>query len=116
MVSSLWAAITSRRMILLETGRVLEQRRQEQWPPAKIPPHGYRSAVAYDPATKTGITVGTTAPTSPPTTAKTGAHSIPMPALHEPPDADRNWNAMSLPFVVGPHGRIGKLDETALKR
>ena len=30
------------------------------------------------------------------------------------PDADRNWNALSLPFVVGPHGRIGKLDAQAL--
>jgi hypothetical protein len=30
------------------------------------------------------------------------------------PDADRNWNALSLPFVVGLHGRIGKLDAQAL--
>ena len=39
----------------------------------------------------------------------------PEAALHEAADADRNWNALSLPFVVGPHGRIGKLDEAALK-
>ena len=29
-------------------------------------------------------------------------------------DADKNWNALSLPFVVGPHGRIGKLRANAL--
>jgi hypothetical protein len=29
-------------------------------------------------------------------------------------DADKNWNALSLPFVVGPHGRIGKLNAKAL--
>lgn len=33
----------------------------------------------------------------------------PKPALNEPADADREWNAISLPFVVGPRGRIGKL-------
>ena len=38
----------------------------------------------------------------------------PNPALNEPPDADREWNAISLPFVVGPHGRIGKLRSDAL--
>ena len=40
----------------------------------------------------------------------------PSAALHEPPDADRNWNALSLPFVAGPKGRIGKLDEPALAK
>ena len=29
-------------------------------------------------------------------------------ALSSPPGADRDWNAISLPFVVGPGGRIGK--------
>jgi hypothetical protein len=33
----------------------------------------------------------------------------------EPADADQNWNALSLPFVVGPKGRIGKLYPAALK-
>ena len=36
-------------------------------------------------------------------------------ALHETPDADRNWNAISLPYVVGPKGRIGRLDDAAVK-
>jgi hypothetical protein len=39
----------------------------------------------------------------------------PDPALHEAADADRDWNALSLPFVVGPHGRIGKLNAKALE-
>ena len=30
------------------------------------------------------------------------------------PDSDRNWNALSLPFVVGPHGRIGLLNPAAV--
>ena len=37
------------------------------------------------------------------------------PSASEPPDADQHWNALSLPFVVGPHGRIGKLRPDALK-
>jgi hypothetical protein len=31
------------------------------------------------------------------------------PAAGQAPDANRNWNALSLPFVAGPGGRIGKL-------
>jgi len=34
--------------------------------------------------------------------------------LREAPNADRDWNALSLPFVVGPHGRIGKLNPHTL--
>jgi hypothetical protein len=37
------------------------------------------------------------------------------PAPTEAPDADKNWNALSLPFVVGPKGRVGKLCTGALK-
>ena len=39
----------------------------------------------------------------------------PDPALGEAADADEHWNALSLPFVVGPHGRIGKLRPDALR-
>jgi hypothetical protein len=35
--------------------------------------------------------------------------------MHEAADADRDWNALSLPFVVGPRGRIGKLRAGALR-
>jgi hypothetical protein len=85
------------------------------WTAATTPPHGYRSSVAYDPSTKTWITVG---PNGTDISTDDGRNWLPIhpdPAIHETPDADRNWNALSLPYVVGPHGRIGKLDSTALK-
>jgi hypothetical protein len=82
------------------------------WTLSQTPPHGYRSAVAYSPTAKTWITVG---PNGTDISTDDGRN---WRALHptptEPPDADKNWNALSLPFVVGPHGRIGKLRPTAL--
>jgi hypothetical protein len=81
---------------------------------AQTPPHGYRSSVVYDAATKTWITVG---PNGTDISRNDGIswHAVrPNAVLQEAPDADRNWNALSLPFVVGPHGRIGKLDAQAL--
>lgn len=86
----------------------------EHWAAASTPPHGFRSAVAYDAASKTWITVGPNG-TDISTDDGKNWHAVhPDAALHEAPDADRNWNALSLPFVVGPHGRIGKLDPNAL--
>jgi len=85
-----------------------------KWQSAQTPPHGFRSAVAYDAATKTWITVG---PNGTDISTDDGRNWRALhadPAMHEPPDADRNWNALSLPFVVGPHGRIGKLNPRAL--
>jgi hypothetical protein len=80
--------------------------------PAQTPPHGYRSSVAYDPTTKTWITVG---PNGTDISTDDGKNWRPLkPTASEPPDADQNWNALSLPFVVGPKGRIGKLRPTAL--
>jgi hypothetical protein len=79
------------------------------------PPHGYRSAVAYDAASKTWITVGPNGTDISTDDGKNWRALRPDPALHEAPDADRNWNALSLPFVVGPHGRIGKLNSKALR-
>jgi hypothetical protein len=88
--------------------------RRKTWQPAATPPHGYRSAVAYDEKTKTWITVGPNGTDISTDDGRTWRALHPNPAQHEPPDADRNWNALSLPFVVGPHGRIGKLIPTAL--
>jgi hypothetical protein len=85
------------------------------WLPAQTPPHGYRSSVAYDTATKTWITAGPNGTDISTDDGKNWRPLHPNPALHEPADADRNWNALSLPFVVGPHGRIGKLNPAALK-
>jgi len=84
------------------------------WLPAQTPPHGYRSSVAYDPATKTWITVGPNGTDISTDDGRTWRAVHPNPALHQPPDADRNWNALSLPFVVGPHGRIAKLNTQSL--
>jgi photosystem II stability/assembly factor-like uncharacterized protein len=77
------------------------------WLPAATPPQGYRSAVAYDAATKTWITVG---PNGTDISTDDGRNWRALkPAANEPTDADQHWNALSLPFVVGPHGRIGRL-------
>jgi len=85
------------------------------WEPAQTLPHGFRSAVAYDAASQTWIAVG---PNGTDISADDGRNwraLKPNSALHEPGDADRDWNALSLPFVVGPRGRIGKLRPDALK-
>jgi hypothetical protein len=79
---------------------------------ATTQPQGYRSAVAYEPTTKSWITVG---PNGTDISTDDGKNWRPLkPTQGEPVDADKNWNALSLPFVVGPNGRIGKLRSTAL--
>ena len=76
------------------------------------PPHGYRSAVAYNAPTNTWITVG---PNGTDISRDDSKNWLPLkPSGGEQPDADKNWNALSLPYVVGPNGRIGKLRPTAL--
>ncbi|MBS1821584.1 MAG: hypothetical protein JST61_06375 [Acidobacteria bacterium] len=86
----------------------------QTWSIAQTPPHGYRSAVAYDAASKTWITVG---PNGTDISRDDGRNwSALKPSAQDAPDADENWNALSLPFVVGPKGRIGKLRPGALKR
>ncbi len=84
------------------------------WQAAQTPPHGFRSAVAYDAATKTWIAVGPNGTDISTDDGKNWRALHPDPALHEVPDADRDWNALSLPFVVGPNGRIGRLNPKAL--
>lgn len=86
---------------------------ERNWTAAQTPPHGYRSSVAYDSTTKTWITVG---PNGTDISRDDGKNwSALQPAAQDAPDADKNWNALSLPFVVGPKGRIGKLRPEALK-
>jgi len=80
---------------------------------AKTLPHGYRSSVAYDPAHKTWITVG---PNGTDISTDDGRNWRPLlPQAGEAPGTDQHWNALSLPFVVGPHGRIGKLRPDAFQ-
>ena len=81
------------------------------WTAAETPPHGYRSAVAWDAAAKEWITVGPNGTDVSTDDGKNWTALRPDFARGEAADADRNWNALSLPFVVGPKGRIGKLDQ-----
>jgi photosystem II stability/assembly factor-like uncharacterized protein len=85
----------------------------QHWRSAATPPHGYRSSVSYDAPIKTWITVG---PNGTDISTDDGRNWRPLkPSADAPPDIDQHWNALSLPFVVGPHGRIGKLRTGALK-
>ena len=78
------------------------------WTESQTKPGGYRSAVAYDAATKAWICVG---PNGTDFSTDGGRNWRPLkPAKHDESDADRGWNALSLPFVVGVKGRIGKLE------
>ena len=82
------------------------------WTASATPPNGYRSAVAYDSSTKTWITVG---PNGTDVSTDDGRNWRALkPGPNDAADADKNWNALSLPFVVGPHGRIGLLRPSAL--
>jgi photosystem II stability/assembly factor-like uncharacterized protein len=85
----------------------------QHWTAATTPPHGYRSAVTYDAPTKTWITVG---PNGTDISTDDGRNWRALrPTPGEAPDADQHWNALSLPYAVGPHGRIGILNPSALK-
>jgi len=68
------------------------------WTPATKLPHGFRSSVAWSEDLKAWITVGTNGSDISRDDGKTWQSFD-----------DGNWNALSLPFVVGPKGRIGKL-------
>jgi hypothetical protein len=84
------------------------------WTAATTPPHGFRSAVVYDLKSKTWITVGPNG-TDISTDGGRNWHALkPDPAFNDTPDADQHWNALSLPYVVGPHGRIATLRPSAL--
>ncbi len=68
------------------------------WTASKKMPHGFRSAVQWSADLKAWITVGTNGSDISHDDGKTW----------QPVD-DGNWNALSLPFVVGPKGRIARL-------
>jgi hypothetical protein len=78
----------------------------------RVPPHGYRSAVAYDKQHNAWITIG---PNGTDVSTDDGNSWQPLkPGQGDRPDADLHWNAISLPLVVGPHGRIGLLKAGSL--
>jgi photosystem II stability/assembly factor-like uncharacterized protein len=83
------------------------------WQPAVKPPAGYRSSVAYVSAMGAFIAAG---PTGTDVSRDDGKTWSPLrPSAGEATDADQSWNAISLPFIVGSKGRIGKLNVDALK-
>ena len=84
------------------------------WQPSQNQPHGYRSSVAYDVQSHTWITVGPGGTDISHDEGRTWQPLLPDAAKGDAPDADRNWNALALPFVVGPKGRIGRLRPDAL--
>jgi len=75
----------------------------EQWAASATPPHGYRSSVEWSELLQAWITVGANGSDISRDDGKTWA------ALD-----NGNWNALSLPFVVGPDGRIARLNPAAL--
>lgn len=77
----------------------------KSWHAAKVPPHGYRSSVAYDAKGRVWIAVGPGGTDVSRDGGVTWRAAKPLPG--EAADADKNWNAIALPFVVGPKGRVG---------
>ena len=75
----------------------------DHWHTSTTPPHGFRSAVQYSAALHAWITVGTN-----------GSDISRDDGRTWQPLDNGNWNALSLPFVVGPNGRIAKLNPAAI--
>jgi hypothetical protein len=75
------------------------------WTAATTPPHGYRSAVQWSQSEKLWITAGTN-----------GSDISRDDGRTWKPLDNGNWNALSLPFIVGPNGRIGRLNPEALPK
>lgn len=73
------------------------------WTAATKMPHGYRSAVAWYPEAKAWIAAGTNG----------SDVSLDDGKTWKPLD-NGDWNSLSLPYAVGPKGRIGKLAPGAL--
>ena len=70
---------------------------------ATTPPHGYRSTVQWSESLKLWITAGTN-----------GSDISRDDGRTWQPLDNGNWNALSLPFIVGPNGRIARLNPAAL--
>ncbi len=83
----------------------------QHWTAATTPPGGYRSAVAWSPEIQAWITVGPNGSDI----SRDGGRTW-QPLEHAPANTPKGgeWNALSLPWVVGPHGRIAKLNPEAL--
>jgi photosystem II stability/assembly factor-like uncharacterized protein len=75
------------------------------WATASNPTSGYRSAVAWDRNFQAWVAVGPNGSDVSYDDGKTWQQ------FHR-----AGWNALSLPWVVGPDGRIGKLNQSTLER
>lgn len=75
------------------------------WTPSTTPPHGYRSTVQWSDSLKLWITAGTN-----------GSDISRDDGRTWQPLDNGNWNALSLPFIVGPQGRIAKLNPQAIPK
>jgi hypothetical protein len=74
------------------------------WEAASVPPSGFRSAVEWEPEFRCWIAVG---PNGSDVSFDDGKRWQPL---------DKgNWNALSLPWVVGPKGQIARLDGQVLQ-
>jgi photosystem II stability/assembly factor-like uncharacterized protein len=71
------------------------------WTAATAPPHGYRSTVAWDATQHVWISAGP------------NGSDVSADARTWRPLDDGVWNALGLPWIVGPNGRIAKLDPAA---
>ena len=86
----------------------------ESWTAPTAQPHGYRSSVAYDVNSRIWITTGPNGTDISTDNGSTWKPLSPDTTKGDTPDADQHWNALALPWVVGPKGRIGKLRADAL--
>jgi photosystem II stability/assembly factor-like uncharacterized protein len=85
----------------------------EHWQASVTMPGGYRSAVEYAKLAGKWIAVG---PAGSDVSKDDGKNWTALkPGAGEAVDADKGWNAVSLPFVVGAKGKIGKLRDEVLK-
>ncbi|HTW85446.1 MAG TPA: YCF48-related protein [Candidatus Sulfotelmatobacter sp.] len=75
-----------------------------QWTAAAAPPHGYRSTVAWAARSGVWIAAGTN-----------GSDLSRDDGRTWQPLDEGTWNALGLPWVVGPGGRIAKLAPDALR-
>ena len=75
------------------------------WTASSPPPHGYRSAVQWSENIKAWITAGTN-----------GSDISRDDGQTWQPLDNGNWNALSLPFAVGPNGRIARLDPKSIPK
>jgi photosystem II stability/assembly factor-like uncharacterized protein len=75
------------------------------WQAPTTPPHGYRSTVQWSETEKLWITAGTN-----------GSDLSRDDGRTWQPLDNGNWNALSLPFIVGPKGRIARLNPAALPK